>query len=95
MVLTKEKKGMLERKLAKYTRKNPLDQNNIVRGPNNLVFAKEGYITVKRFIRLSILRTREEYHCIGKFTIKEFTGINNNNDDDSEDETKNMFPQDT
>mmetsp|Transcript_12211 Transcript_12211/g.18618 ORF Transcript_12211/g.18618 Transcript_12211/m.18618 type:complete len:193 (+) Transcript_12211:3-581(+) len=81
LILVKEKRDVLERTLKRHMRKNPLDEKKIVRGPHNLIFAKEGYMTVKRYVRLSLLRQREEYHCIGKFTIKEFVDdINNNND---------------
>jgi len=41
-----------------------------MRGPNDIMFAKEGVIAVKRL--RGAMGTREQYHWIGTFTYNEF-----------------------
>eukprot|EP00543_Licmophora_paradoxa_P003979 CAMPEP_0202447848 /NCGR_PEP_ID=MMETSP1360-20130828/6611_1 /ASSEMBLY_ACC=CAM_ASM_000848 /TAXON_ID=515479 /ORGANISM="Licmophora paradoxa, Strain CCMP2313" /LENGTH=233 /DNA_ID=CAMNT_0049065117 /DNA_START=190 /DNA_END=891 /DNA_ORIENTATION=- len=68
-ILLGEKRSLLERKLRELEVLYPLRSDMVIDGPNNLVFAKEGYMSVKR---LRGILGREEYHWIGKFTIKNF-----------------------
>jgi len=65
-----ERKGKLRSELFDLEQKFPLDDSKIIRGPKNIVFAKEGFVAVKRF--RGTLGTREQYHWVGTFTYKEF-----------------------
>jgi hypothetical protein len=49
------------------------DEKDIIRGPPGILFAEEGYMTVKRYG--GMFKMREEYHIVGKFTINEFIKI--------------------
>ena len=48
----------------------PLNSELLLKGPNGLTFVKEGIIAVKRY--RGALETREQYHWVGTFSIKEF-----------------------
>lgn len=66
-VLLLDKKILLSRRVASLKRALPdKDEKNVVRGPNNILFQKEGYLTVKRHV--GFLKS-EQYHIIGKFSI--------------------------
>jgi hypothetical protein len=47
--------------------KYPLDSTQVIRGPNGIIFAKEGVIAVRRS-----RGAREQYHWVGTFSYKEF-----------------------
>jgi len=55
-----------------------LDPTKIVEGPNEIIFAKDGVVAVKRLG--STLGTKEQYHWIGTFTFNDFF------EDDDDDE---------
>ncbi len=65
-----ERKGKLRSELYDLEQKYPLDDSKITRGPNNIIFAKEGFVAVKRF--RGALGTREQYHWVGTFSYNEF-----------------------
>jgi hypothetical protein len=46
------------------------ESKDTIRGPPSLIFAKEGYMAVKRFA--GIFGMQEQYHFVGTFTITEF-----------------------
>ena len=71
-VLLVEKKGKMQAQLDEVIKTYPLASNpmELVKGPNGLVFPKEGVIAVKRWG--GSLSTREQYHWVGTFTLKEF-----------------------
>ena len=65
-----ERRSKLREQLDELEQKYPLDLNKIINGPNNIIFAKEGYIAVKRL--RGVMGTREQYHWVGTFTYDEF-----------------------
>jgi len=65
-----ERRDKLRAQLDELDQKYPLDSRRIIRGPNNIMFAKEGYIAVKRL--RGAMGTREQYHWVGTFTYDEF-----------------------
>jgi hypothetical protein len=65
-----EKRGKLKVQLEELEQTYPLQSERVVRGPNNIIFAKEGVIAVKRL--RGAMGTREQYHWIGTFTYNEF-----------------------
>ncbi|CAJ1968508.1 unnamed protein product [Cylindrotheca closterium] len=71
-VLLVEKKGKMQAQLAEVINTYPLASNpmELATGPNGLIFPKEGVIAVKRWG--GSLGTREQYHWVGTFTLKEF-----------------------
>lgn len=71
-VLVAEKQGKLKAQLQEVIKTYPLSSNpmQLVKGPNGLVFPKEGVIAVKRWG--GSMGTREQYHWVGTFTLKEF-----------------------
>jgi len=73
-----ERRAKFKLQLEEMEQKYPLDEANIIHGPNNIIFAKEGMIAVKRF--RGTLGTREQYHWVGTFSFNDFF------EDDEEDE---------
>lgn len=73
-----ERRGKLSTQLEEMERTYPLDSSKIIQGPNEVIFAKEGIVAVKRF--RGTLGTKEQYHWIGTFTFNEFL------EDDEEDD---------
>jgi len=65
-----ERRGKLKVQLEELEQIYPLDSGKVIRGPNNILFAKEGVIAVKRL--RGAMGTREQYHWIGTFTFNEF-----------------------
>ena len=65
-----ERRDKLQAQLDELDQKYPLDRGKVIRGPNNIIFAKEGYIAVKRL--RGAMGTREQYHWVGTFTYDEF-----------------------
>ena len=65
-----EKRGKLKLQLQELEQAYPLQSGSVIRGPNNIMFAKEGVIAVKRL--RGAMGTREQYHWIGTFTYNEF-----------------------
>ncbi|KAL3788322.1 hypothetical protein ACHAWO_008551 [Cyclotella atomus] len=59
--------NILQREMEKIY---PLDSSKVIQGPNEIIFAKEGVVAVKRF--RGTLGTKEQYHWIGTFTFNEF-----------------------
>ena len=64
MVVLIERKKSLQLKLDELLKKYPLDTDKVVEGPNDVTFAKEGVVAVKR---------SRQYHWIGTFSINEFS----------------------
>jgi hypothetical protein len=73
-----ERRGKLNTQLEEMEQSYPLDSSKIMLGPNEVIFAKEGIVAVKRF--RGTLGTKEQYHWIGTFTFNEFF------EDDEEDD---------
>mmetsp|Transcript_32348 Transcript_32348/g.65822 ORF Transcript_32348/g.65822 Transcript_32348/m.65822 type:complete len:303 (-) Transcript_32348:212-1120(-) len=65
-----EKRGKLKVQLQELEQAYPLQSGSVMRGPNDIMFAKEGVIAVKRL--RGAMGTREQYHWIGTFTYNEF-----------------------
>jgi hypothetical protein len=65
-----EKRATLKLRLEELEQTYPLQSERVVRGPNNIIFAKEGVIAVKRL--RGAMGTKEQYHWIGTFTYNEF-----------------------
>ena len=65
-----EKRGKLKLQLQDLEQTYPLESGRVIKGPNNIIFAKEGVIAVKRL--RGAMGTREQYHWIGTFTYNEF-----------------------
>ena len=80
-VVLVEKKQKLERQLDALKQTYPLQPELLIEGPNGITFVKEGIIAVKRF--RGTLDTREQYHWVGTFAIKEFY----EKEDDDEEKT--------
>jgi len=71
-LLVDKKKETLEQ-LGEVEQLYPLPevtQREFVEGPKDLLFAKQGYIAVKRM--RGAMETREQYHWVGTFTFSEF-----------------------
>ena len=70
-VLDVERKTLLETQLTELDKTYPLGEaTDLVSGPYDTLFVKEGVIAVKRF--RGAMGTKEQYHWVGTFTIKEF-----------------------
>lgn len=69
-ILLVERRGKLKLQLEELENKYPLEPGRVVCGPNNVIFAKEGVVAVKR-VR-GTMGTKEQYHWIGTFSFKEF-----------------------
>ncbi|CAB9502199.1 expressed unknown protein [Seminavis robusta] len=66
-----EKRDQLQAQLEQLEQTYPLQgQLQLVEGPNDLLFAKEGVIAVKRM--RGAMGTREQYHWVGTFAYDEF-----------------------
>ena len=65
-----ERKNKLTQQLEEIKETYPVDPNLVIHGPNNIIYAKEGIIAVKRL--KGAMGTREQYWWIGTFTIKQF-----------------------
>ncbi|KAL7554831.1 hypothetical protein ACHAWF_018480 [Thalassiosira exigua] len=65
-----EQRGKLASQLDALEQGYPLDSAKAVRGPNDVVFAREGVLAVKRL--RGALGTREQYHWVGTFEINRF-----------------------
>jgi hypothetical protein len=74
-----ERRTALENQLQELEQTYPLRSDALIRGPNGIIFAKEGIIAVKRY--RGAMGTREQYHWVGTFSFKEFF-----EDDDEEEE---------
>jgi len=73
MTVLVDKKKDAQDRLSELEQTYPLRdsaQQEFVEGPNDLLFAKKGYIAVKRF--RGAMETREQYHWVGTFTYQEF-----------------------
>jgi hypothetical protein len=77
-----EKRGKLKQQLNELEQTYPVTSSRVVRGPNDIIFAKEGVIAVKRL--RGAMGTKEQYHWIGKFVFNDF--FEDDNDDDESDE---------
>jgi len=67
LVALSDRKDILKRRLGTLERALPVNSQNVIRGPNGILFDKEGYMTVKRYAGL--LGRTEQYHIVGKFSI--------------------------
>ena len=65
-----ERREKLKTQLEEMEKIYPLDSSKVIQGPNEIIFAKEGVVAVKRF--RGTLGTKEQYHWIGTFTFNEF-----------------------
>lgn len=65
-----ERRGKLSTQLQELEQTYPLDPSKVIEGPNDIIFAKEGIVAVKRF--RGAMNTKEQYHWIGKFTFNDF-----------------------
>mmetsp|Transcript_19455 Transcript_19455/g.55977 ORF Transcript_19455/g.55977 Transcript_19455/m.55977 type:complete len:330 (-) Transcript_19455:35-1024(-) len=68
-----EKKQSIEAQLYELERTYPLQETTrqeLLDGPNDILFVKEGVIAVKRF--RGAMETREQYHWVGTFSFQEF-----------------------
>ena len=65
-----EKRDKLKFQLEELEQTYPLEAARIIQGPNDIIFAKEGVIAVKRL--RGAMGTREQYHWIGTFSITDF-----------------------
>ena len=73
LTLLVEKKKETQQMLGELEQQYPLQestQREFVEGPKGLLFAKKGFIAVKRF--RGAMETREQYHWVGTFTFQEF-----------------------
>jgi hypothetical protein len=62
-----ERRSKLMAQSEELDQKYPLDSKKVIKGPNGIVFAKEGVIAVKRS-----RGAREQYHWVGTFCYNEF-----------------------
>lgn len=69
-VILIERRAEFQSELERLEQTYPLDPSRIVNGPNNIIFAKDGVIAVKRF--RGAYDTKEQYHWIGTFIFNEF-----------------------
>jgi hypothetical protein len=69
-VLLVERRAKLEQQIADIEQTYPLDPEQLVEGPNEVLFHKDGTIAVKRF--RGAMGTREQYWWVGTFQLKEF-----------------------
>ena len=65
-----DRRDKLQAQLDELSQKYPLDNGKVIRGPHNIIFAKEGYVAVKRL--RGAMGTREQYHWVGTFTYDDF-----------------------
>ena len=68
-----EKKKDAENRIRELEQTYPLKETTpkeLLEGPKDLLFAKEGVIAVKRFA--GAMETREQYHWVGTFSFQEF-----------------------
>ena len=73
LTLLVDKKKETQQMLGELEQQYPLQestQREFVEGPKGLLFAKKGFIAVKRF--RGAMETREQYHWVGTFTFQEF-----------------------
>ena len=73
MTILVEKKQGIEAQLYRLEQTYPLQETTrqeLLDGPNDLLFVKEGVIAVKRF--RGAMETREQYHWVGTFSFQEF-----------------------
>lgn len=70
LLVIAEKRDMLRRQLDELEQAYPVDSTRVIRGPNDVTYAKEGVIAVKRL--KGALGTREQYWWVGTFTINQF-----------------------
>lgn len=77
-----EKRGKLKQQLTELEQTYPVTSSRVVRGPNDIIFAKEGVLAVKRLRGLG--GTKEQYHWVGKFVFNDF--FEDDDDDNESDE---------
>ena len=65
-----ERREKLRAQLTDIDQQYPLDSSRITQGPNDIIFAKEGMVAVKRL--RGAMGTKEQYHWIGTFTYNDF-----------------------
>mmetsp|Transcript_85588 Transcript_85588/g.173667 ORF Transcript_85588/g.173667 Transcript_85588/m.173667 type:complete len:328 (-) Transcript_85588:107-1090(-) len=68
-----DKKKLIEAQLYELEQAYPLEkttQQDLLEGPKDLLFVKDGVIAVKRF--RGTMDTREQYHWVGTFSFQEF-----------------------
>lgn len=70
-----ERLEKLNTQLEKLEQSYPLDSLKIIQGPNDIIFAKEGVVAVKRL--RGTMGTKEQYHWIGTFSFNQFFGDDN------------------
>ena len=75
-----EKRGKLKVQLQELEQMYPLNSGKVVRGPNDILFARDGVIAVKRL--RGAMGTREQYHWIGTFTYTDFFEDEEEDDDE-------------
>jgi len=69
-ILLLERRNSLEEQIEEMRQLYPLQKKKLVQGPNGTLFAKEGYMSVKRYA--GALGAQEQYHWVGQFLIKDF-----------------------
>lgn len=79
-----EKRGKLKQQLTELEQTYPVTSSRVVRGPNDIIFAKEGVIAVKRL--RGAMGTKEQYHWVGKFVFNDFFEDDEDDDDDESEE---------
>ena len=67
LVVLSERKTKLQQELNDIEQMYPLDSTQTIQGPNDVLYAKEGVVAVKR-----MKGTRLQYWYIGSFTINRF-----------------------
>ena len=65
-----ERRSKLDQQLTELEQAYPLHPESLVEGPNNLLFAKEGIVAVKRF--RGAMDTKEQYWWVGTFQLTDF-----------------------
>ena len=67
LLVLSERKNKLQQELDEIEKMYPLDSTQTIQGPNDVLYAKEGVVAVKR-----MKGTKLQYWYIGSFTINQF-----------------------
>lgn len=70
LMTLKERREKFSAQLEDLEQTYPLDSTKVIQGPNDIIFAKEGVVAVKRL--RGAMGTKEQYHWIGTFAFNDF-----------------------
>mmetsp|Transcript_27744 Transcript_27744/g.52273 ORF Transcript_27744/g.52273 Transcript_27744/m.52273 type:complete len:291 (-) Transcript_27744:327-1199(-) len=70
LIVLADRRDKLQRQLDEAEQAYPADSTGVIHGPNDVTYAKEGVIAVKRM--KGAIGTKEQYWYVGSFTINQF-----------------------